>query len=185
MPLPTHLYVMAKPGLDARGRLVALRERLGLCPHYGANRFHCTLLRLGEWADWPEARLADLVAALDGFACDPFPVLFDRVVRGPRGGAMLRAAPGQRRPGECHRALRDHVLRAGLGFTVQASFALHLTLAYRGPHRPDAVMAGPVDPVGWPVEELLLVHSLDGYGAHEVLGRWPLEPRQLPLPFAA
>ena len=74
---------------------------------------------------------------------------------------------------------------AGLGFAVQTSFALHLTLAYRGPHRPGAVLTGPVDPVGWQVDELLLVHSLDGYGAHEVLGRWPLEPRQLPLPFAA
>lgn len=38
------LYVMIKLPLAARDAAVACRKTFGVNPHYGANRFHCTIL---------------------------------------------------------------------------------------------------------------------------------------------
>ena len=184
---PTSLYVMIKPPLRERGLCVAWRDMLRLNPHYGANRFHCTMLHLGAGVDWPRDRLAALIAALDDFRFDPFAVAFDRVVPGPRRSVILKPTHGLRQPGLFHRALHSHLLRAGVAprGAEKHGFGLHLTLAYRGPHREGAVTKAAIEPFGWLVDEFLLVHSIDGESRHETHGRWRLEPRQLPLPFAA
>ncbi len=145
---PPHalLYVMVKPPLAPRDACVACRKALGINPHYAANRLHCTMLPLGRWDAWPVERLAPLIAALGGFAFDPFFAVFDRVAYSPKGHATLKPRRGLRAPARFHAALRDHLAAVGIAPAVrpagkdkdkagkQARFQMHLTLAYRGPH---------------------------------------------------
>ncbi len=182
-PRPSLLYVMIKPPLAARDACVACRKAFGICLHYGANRFHCTMLRLGEWAAWSEDRLAHLMAALDGFAFDPFFVLFDRIESGNGRHVALKARHRLREPGEFHRALRDHLAAAGIAAPGRNGFNLHLSLAYRGPHTGGPLAKKtPVAPIGWWVDGFELVHSVWGDSRHDVLGRWQLAARQIALP---
>ena len=46
----------------------------------------------------------------------------------------------------------------------------HLTVNYRG----DGLGARTTAPIGWAVEEILLVESVVGKATHVVHGRWPL-----------
>ena len=194
LALPPHalLYVMVKPPLAPRDACVACRKALGINPHYAANRFHCTMLPLGRWDAWPVERLAPLIAALGGFAFDPFFAVFDRVAYSPKGHATLKPRRGLRAPTRFHAALRDHLAGVGIAPAMrpvgkdkagkQARFQMHLTLAYRGPHPGGGTGTVAIDPIGWWVDEFQLVCSIHGSSQHEVLGRWPLIARQEWLP---
>ena len=196
LALPPHalLYVMIKPPLAPRDACVACRKALGINPHYAANRFHCTMLPLGRWDAWPDARLATLIAALGGFAFDPFFAVFDRVAYGAKKHATLRPRRGLRAPARFHAALRDHLAAVGIAPAARpaatekadagkkAHFQMHLTLAYRGPHPGGGTGTVAIDPIGWWVDEFQLVCSIHGSSQHEVLGRWPLIAQQEWLP---
>ena len=66
---------------------------------------------------------------------------------------------------------------AGIGKYVRSSFKPHVTLLYDDGHVPPQTSL----PIGWTVDELVLIHSLVGQSRHIVLGRWPLQGRQLSL----
>ena len=180
------LYVMIKLPLAARDAAVACRKTFGVNPHYGANRFHCTILPLDVWAGWDADRLARLIAALDDFAHDPFFMVLDRIVPAPRDRVLLKARGGLRGPRGFHQALRDHLLAAHAVDERKYDFQPHLSLAYRGPHAGSEtgplVAATPIDPIGWWVDGFELVRSPWGSSRHDVLGRWPLVARQDALP---
>lgn len=187
LPRQTKLYVMIKVPPMPRGACVTCRDAHGVSPHYGVNRYHCTMLPLGLWETWTAERVAHLIAALERFDFEPFRVEFDRIGPGQGNGVALKPRGGLRGPGAFHRALRDHLLRAGVVWELPETykFGLHLHLAYRGPHRGWAGTTVPIDPIGWLADEFALVHSIDGDQQHEVLRRWPMVRRQYIFPFAA
>ncbi|AZI35804.1 hypothetical protein NT2_10_00760 [Caenibius tardaugens NBRC 16725] len=183
----TKLHVMIKVPPMQRADCVACRDAHGVSPHFGANRYHCTMLPLGLWATWTDERVAHLIAALGRFDVEPFRMEFDQIGPGQGNGVALKPRAGLRGAGAFHRALCDHLLRAGVVWEQPDTykFRLHIHLAYRGPHRGWAGTTVPIDPIGWLADEFQLVHSIDGEQRHEVLGRWPMVRRQYIFPFAA
>jgi len=162
------LYIMIKPPPVALRQVCAQRASYGLDDSYPADRLHSTLLRLGDEADWPVAKLDQLRRLLGTVAAEPFPVMFDLIA-----GNLLRGAKGMPSAAAFHRVLRQKAEMCGV--QIEHNFWLHLTLAYRG--TPIAA-ARKIDPIGWTVEEFLLIRSDRG---HEFVDSWPLRQRQYAL----
>lgn len=163
------LYIMIKPPSAALLQVCARRAAYGLDDSYPADRLHCTMLRLGDEANWSDLALARLKRLLGTLSSEPFPVMFDLIA-----GNLLRGAKGMPLAAAFHRELRRHAAPCGVPLP-EHDFWLHLSLAYRGAA---IAAARKIDPVGWTVDEFLLIRSDKG---HEVLGRWPLRQRQYAL----
>lgn len=166
MPGHSQLYVMIKPPQAARGLLCGCRSAHGLGESYPPDRLHCTMLRLGDCDAWPPPALDRLRRVLGEIRFDPFEVRFEQLE-----GRLLRGRTGMAAPALFHRILRRHATTCGVPLPAH-EFRLHLSLAYDGP-APIGIRK--IDPIGWPVEEFLLIRSHRG---HEELGRWPLVERQ-------
>lgn len=163
------LYIMIKPPSAALRQVCARRSTYGLDDSYPADRLHCTMLRLGDEADWSDARIDRLGGLLGSLDAEPFTVEFDLIA-----GNLLRCARGAPLAGKFHRALRRHAQMCGVAIP-EYDFWLHLSLAYRGA---SIAAARNIDPVGWTVEEFLLIRGDRG---HQLLGRWPMRQRQYAL----
>ena len=162
------LYIMIKPPSSALRQVCAQRAIYGLDDSYPANRLHCTMLRLGDEADWPLAKLDQLKYLFGTTWAEPFPVMFDLIA-----GNLLRGAKGMPSASAFHRMLRQKAEMCGV--RIEHDFWLHLSLAYRGVA---IAAARKIDPIGWMVEEFLLIRSNKG---HELLDSWPLQQRQYAL----
>ena len=166
------LYLMLKPPPPQRGALRHCVSTYGLDASYAPDRYHCTLLPLGESQAWSSAMLDELCALLRAVDAEPCSVAFDRLdrnlLRGRKGLTGLRAL---------QRELARQVRR--LGFPIpDYDFRPHLSLAYGAASETNAA----IEPIGWLATEFLLIRSVHGMG-HKQLGRWPLWRRQLVLPF--
>jgi len=162
------LYLMIKPPSAALREIAARRAFYGLDDSYPADRLHSTMLRLGDETLWPVARLDQLRRLLGAISVEPFPVMFDLIA-----GNLLRGARGRPSAAAFHRLLQQKAEACGVA--IDHDFWLHLNLAYRGVA---IAAARKIDPVGWMVEEFLLIRSNHG---HELLDRWPLRQRQYAL----
>jgi len=142
------------------------------------DRMHVTLIHIGDYAgSLPPSVVAAVRAAVDGLSGTGFDVTFDRA-------ASFAGAPG-RHPYvllggegvEPLAALRDRLfkalLRAGVRTLSREAFNPHVTLTY-GDRR---LAERAVDPVGWGVTEVLLIHSEVGRSTYHTLDRWPLAAR--------
>lgn len=163
------LYIMIKPPAPALRQVCARRAAYGLDDSYPADRLHCTMLRLGDEADWSTAALDQLRHLLGAIWAEPFSVMFDLIA-----GNLLRCAKGTPSAAAFHRVLRRHAEMSGRPIPTY-DFWLHLSLAYRGAA---IAAARKIDPISWTVEEFLLIRSDHG---HELLDRWPLRQRQYAL----
>ncbi|MEO5937993.1 MAG: hypothetical protein ABIQ43_03175 [Sphingomonas sp.] len=159
---------MIKPPAAALREVCAQRASYGLGDSYPADRLHCTMLRLGDEADWSLARLVQLKHLLGTISAEPFPVMFDLIA-----GNLLRGARGMPSAAKFHRTLRQKAEMCGV--RIEHDFWLYLSLAYRGVA---IAAARKIDPIGWTVEEFLLIRSDKG---HELLDSWPLRQRQYAL----
>lgn len=165
------LYLMLKPPPTSRRALRRCVTAYGLDASYGPEKYHCTLLHLGESQTWSSGMLADLCGVLPTVDAEPCSVGFDRLDRN-----LLRGRNGLIGLRDFQRTLARQVGR--LGFPVpDYSFWPHLSLAYGAASDRKAK----IDPISWLVTEFLLVRSIHGVG-HEQLGSWPLRRRQLELP---
>ena len=162
------LYIMIKPPPAALRQVCARRTSYGLDDSYPADRLHCTMLRLGDDAGWSTASLDQLKRTLGTVSAEPFPVVFDLIA-----GNLLRGAKGMPSASEFHRLLRHKAERCGV--RIEHDFWLHLSLAYRGAA---IAAARRIEPIGWMVEEFLLIRSDKG---HELVDSWPLRQRQYAL----
>lgn len=157
------LYLMIKPRLLERTAMIRLCAVLGIEIGYAPERWHSTLLPVGERS---LATIGSVHRALQGFDAAPFRVAFDHIE-----GDTLKPRKGQRAPGHFQRALAARI--AGCGVPLQAyAFSLHLNLAYGG----TSIRRAAVPLIEWPVEEILLIES--GNGRHVEHGRWRLIDRQ-------
>jgi len=161
------LYLMTKPPLERAREIDRRRRLLGLETRYGLERFHTTLLPLGDGRDISCEYLDLLHRALSSLCAEPFPIAFDKLNRNALVGTKMREL----------RAFQRRLVRCLIAFGIPIPayrFAPHLSLAYGA--TPDRRIAIP--PINWLVEEYLLIRSIHGEGRHEVLDRWPLIERQ-------
>lgn len=157
------LYLMIKPRLPERAALVRLCGALGIEIGYAPDRWHSTLLPIGESLP---ATITEVHRALDRFDAQPFAIAFDHIE-----GDTLKPRKGQRAPGYFQRALATRLAQHGVSLP-KYKFSLHLNLAYGG----TSVRRAAVPSIEWPVDEILLIES--GNGRHTEQGRWPLIDRQ-------
>ena len=161
------LYVMAKPPPDVAAQIAAL-------PRNDAKRppelLHVTLLLLFDLAVAPPVWLPALIAALDGFEGEAFPIAFDRIEERKAVTLRTRAPLAEARAFQAAllRSLLERRAPIGVGTTPVP----HVTINYRG----DGLGARKTEPIEWTVDEILLVESLVGKTTHEEHGRWRLGP---------
>lgn len=135
-----------------------------------AERLHVSLFFLGGLPE-PAAWLARDAAA--EMRTPPFEVLFDRAVsfQGKSGNRplVLVGDEGLERLKSFRRTLVIVMARKGLRYLAKRDFTPHVTLLYGE----RMVEEHPIEPIGWSVNEFVLIHSLRG---HVQVARWPLRP---------
>jgi 2'-5' RNA ligase len=138
------------------------------------ERFHVTLFDLGDYVGLPEGLARSAVEAAATVSARPFEVQFDFVesfaTRQPKLPLVLRSSTAIERLMDFQQQFGHALKRTGLGRFVGPQFTPHVTLLYD----PQSVAREPVEPVGWTVNEFVLVHSLLGQTRHLKIGRWPL-----------
>jgi 2'-5' RNA ligase len=150
-----------------RARRLAIAE--GLTP---AARPHVSLVGFGDGA--PSQPWIDKAAAAAGRVHRP-PFLIELNTLSTFGKPtskphpiVLRGEDGVIGVNLLCEALLSELAGEGLG--GRPPYAPHLTIAWG-----DRVVAERhVQPMRWTAREFVLIHSLQGAGRHEVLGRWPL-----------
>ncbi len=172
------LFLAVFPDPAPAARLAALAA--DQCARHGLRgkpllpgRLHVTLFHLGDWAGLPPGVVDATMKAAARVRAAPFEVVFDRVAsfdgRRDRLPFVLRCEGGNTALRAFQAELGGLLREAGV-VPAGSGFEPHVTLAY------DArkVVAEPVPPIGWRVDEFVLVHSLLGRTRHIRLGGWPL-----------
>jgi len=185
------LYIMVyPPALIAQGAARLLDAINGL--HTGVSkpmppdRMHLTLQALGRYAQRVPASVLQMARTAGGMLDQvPFRVSLDllqsRSPESDRGTVELAGRGDGVQPlRQFHRHLLVALRQAGFPEDwIRKSFYPHVTLDYK--HVP--VASRVVTPFTWHVTEFCLVVSHYGEGRHEILARWPLKDRQMPLFF--
>jgi RNA 2',3'-cyclic 3'-phosphodiesterase len=168
------LFLAAVPDARTARRMHRLAETLKRAHKFDgriveAERLHVSLFFLGELPE-PAARMAYEAAA--EVRASPFEVLFDRSVtfRGKPGNQpfVLTGDDGLDRLKSFRRTLGGAMSSKGLGSLATKQFSPHVTLFYAERN----VEELPIEPIGWTVNEFVLIHSTRG---HVHLARWPLQ----------
>jgi 2'-5' RNA ligase len=135
---------------------------------------HVTLYGLGNYAGLPKALIAaacEAGATLSSPTCD---IIFDRAMsfyrKGRKCAFVLRPSDDVIALVALHRALGEAMTKAGLRRWVSSHFTPHMTMLYD--HQ--VVKEQAIESLRCRVNELVLVHSLQGRNRHIHLARWPL-----------
>lgn len=169
--------VQPPPATAARISQLArhLREKHRLTGELRPPRcFHVSLLFAGYHGQMPMRTLDVLTAAAGTVAMPRFRVGFDWVesFRHPsKRPLVLRGDDGV--SGLIR--LRDRLVAATMDVSgsiplARGEFTPHLTLLYDEAE----IREEPIEEIGWPVTEFVLVRSVFGQSRHIVLRRWPL-----------
>ena len=161
------LYVMAKPPPEVQAQIAALARN---DPARGVDLLHVTLLSLFDVHHAPPEWLPAVVKALDSFEGTAFPLAFDRIEN--RKAVTLRTRAPLTEARTVQAALVRHLLACRAPLMLGTTPEPHLTINYRG----DRLSAQKIAPIGWTVDEILLVESIVGKTTHRIHGCWPLRP---------
>lgn len=159
------LYVMAKPPPGVAARIAALPRN---DPGRGPELLHVTLLKLFDLHHAPPDWLPAVIAALDAFEGAAFPLAFDRIEA--RKAVTLRTRAPLPEARAFQAALVRFLLERRAPLMLGTTPEPHLTINYRDDRQGSRKM----EPIGWVVDEILLVESVVGKTTHIVHGRWPL-----------
>jgi 2'-5' RNA ligase len=173
---PEHrVFFAARPDEWTGASMVRFTSRLAQeWPVQGApierDRLHVTLGMVGVWPEAPPMDAIDLAMRIaDQITMRPFKVTFKRLQSWRRSNGPLVLV------GDDDEVIGLKWLRDALYETCGAppgpDFRPHISLIWTRDSTPDRV----VGPFSWVVREFVLIHSVQGRGRHEVLGRWPLQ----------
>jgi len=172
------LFFAIFPDVAARERIAQIAHEVGL--RHGlrgdplrTDRFHVTLLHLGDHAGVPQGVVDAATRAAMSLDCAGFEATFDRTggfSGGDRKPCILLEADGDSALRDFQRALCMRLAGGGLGHFVKRNFTAHVTLRYV----PTMLPIEAVAPLRWSVREFVLVHSLIGRTEYRILGRWAL-----------
>jgi len=175
--VPTdRLFLAAFPDPETADRLLALANALktqhGLQSLLLSERHYVTLYHLGDFDGIPQNAVDAASRAASSLVSTPaFNVYFDRVVSfrarelkplamvGDEGVAPLL---------DFHRRLEAALVRYGI--KPETRFKPHVTLL----HDSNGIAETAVEPIGWTVNEVVLVHSRLGRTQSIPLARWSL-----------
>lgn len=177
------LFLAAFPDPETADRLLVLANTLKA--QHGLQgrpllpeRFHVTLHHLGDFAGIPQSVVDAASRAASSLVSTPaFDVTFDRVVSfraRDQKPLVLVGDEGVVPLMDFHRRLEAALVKSGI--KPETRFKPHVTLLYDRNGIPETA----VSPLGWTVNEIVLVHSLLGQTRHVALARWSLG-----LPIAA
>lgn len=131
-----------------------------------ASRLHVTLFHLGDYAGLPADLVAHATDALARLQAHAFTVHFNQIGsfgnRRAKSPLVLAASDGNEALHALQKQLAVHLRAHGLGQWTHGSYVPHMTMAYGKATLPFEA----IKPVAWPVEEVLLVHSLLGKTRH-------------------
>jgi len=159
------LYVQAKPPPDVQAQIAALPRN---DPGRGPELLHVTLVTLFDLYQKPPEWLPAVIAALDTFDGPAFPLRFDRIEN--RKAVTLRTREPLTEARAFQKALVLHLLEKKAPIMDGTTPEPHVTINYRG----DRLNAQKIAPIGWMVDEIMLVESIVGKTTHVEHGRWPL-----------
>jgi RNA 2',3'-cyclic 3'-phosphodiesterase len=153
-----------------------LRKSVGLTGEpLSPECFHVTLFGLGVYFELPDEIVAAARAAGAKLSAQAFEMILDRALTFPR--KRHQKHPFVLCPGgeiaalmELHEALKFAMKRSNLKRWTTSQFTPHMTLSYDR----KIISECAVETVRWRVNDLVLVHSLQGQGKHVHLARWPL-----------
>jgi 2'-5' RNA ligase len=138
-----------------------------------ADRLHITLCHLGDYAGLNRDVAASAERAMAGKSFAPFDVTFDRVAsfanRARNKPFVLQGGEGVAATVAFQKQLHEGLKANGLGKWAKP-YTPHVTLLYDNQQVSEQAVA----PIGWRVEEFVLVHSELGETRHHILQRWPL-----------
>ena len=163
------LYVMAKPPPEVQAQIAALPRN---DPSRGPHLLHVTLISLYDLHTAPPEWLPATIAALDGFAAAPFPLAFDRIEN--RKAVTLRTREPLAEARAFQKALVNHLLREKAPIMDGTTPEPHITINYRGDRLGTQTLGKKMPPIGWTVDEIILMESVVGKTTHVEHGRWPL-----------
>ena len=159
------LYIQAKPPSEVQAQIAALARN---DPGRGPHLLHVTLTTLFDLHHAPPEWLPAVIAALDSFTAAPFPLAFDRIEN--RKAVTLRTRAPLTEARAFQAALLRHLLEHRAPIMLGTTPEPHVTINYAG----DRLRAEKIAPIGWTVDEILLVESVVGKTTHVEHGRWRL-----------
>ena len=173
------LYFALRPAAPAAQAMI--RVAAGCCdlhglsaPPYDEGRLHLSLHTVVSRRGPRKGDLEAALRAAERVRAAPFPVAFDRVdtfqVRRDKRPTVLCCGDGGNRLAALRDLLRDSLTREGL-WRGPASFEPHLTLVWDWKSVPRSRLD---EPIGWIVEDFVLLQTIFGEGRQVERGRWPL-----------
>jgi 2'-5' RNA ligase len=184
VPLPTDgLFFALFPDTRSAARIeqiaqhVCSQQRGSHAPApLGLDRYHVTLHHLGNYAGGlPQKVVARAMRAASTVSTGSFAVAFDRAEDFHGRPLVLRAHEDGLALIAFRFALGKALESAGFAGRTRAPFTPHVTLTYRNPRDARRRFVEHLDePVSWPVQDFVLVHSLLGRSRYVALARWPL-----------
>jgi 2'-5' RNA ligase len=168
------LFLAAVPDADTAQRICRLADVLKRAYKFDVKtvepeRLHVSLFFLGELLEPVAPMVCEAAAEV---RAPPFEVLFDRSVtfRGKPGNQpfVLTGDDGLDRLKSFRRTIGVAMSSKGLRYLAKKEFTPHITLLYAERN----VEEHPIEPIGWTVNEFVLIHSMRGHGH---LARWPLQ----------
>ena len=160
------LYIMAKQPPEVAAQIAALPRN---DTARGPDLLHVTLMLLFDLYKAPAEWLPAVIAALDTFDAGAFPLTFDRIEA--RKAVTLRSRAPLAEARAFQAELVRHLLERRTPLTLGTTPEPHITINYRG----DRLGSRKMDPIGWTVDEILLIESVVGQTRHIVHGTWPLQ----------
>lgn len=129
---------------------------------------HMTLLTFFDLAVSPAHLLARVKRLLDAFHAYAFHVWFNRIDE--RDAVTLRSTVALRAARAFQRQLTAYFKRSGFADFCNPPSA-HVTLNYQRDDKGREL----IDPIGWRIDEILLIESIHGEATHRLHGRWQLD----------
>lgn len=167
---PENLFFALRPADGAAEALASVRDWLAPpgATRIGTGHLHLTLLLLEPQLS-TRTRIECTKQVLGEAMLPACRVMFDRLIGGRRSGLVLPSEPllGVER---LYAQLVSKVRCCGISAPKRWQFRPHVTLYYG-----KRSFSGPIDPIGWRAEELVLIRSHVGRTRHETIGRWSLQ----------
>ena len=160
------VYFRLKPNDAAILAMDAVRIAHGLPRKFLRERFHITLLPLGDIRLISAEAMRRIRLAAESLEAEPFPLAFHRLDGNCLRGRNMHAAK------EFQRTLVRRLEAFGV-VVPDYDFDPHVTLSYTEWQQRNV----PIDSIAWTASEFLLVNSIHGKGP-ELLDSWALKARQ-------
>lgn len=183
MRIRHRFFFAVRPDLAARNAVLdATRRHMQAHSLYGASvlpeHLHVTLHLVGEFDEVPHELLRCAMDVGSSIEMGPFDVGFDRIgsFKGRQPGGLALTSATKLKPLHLLQDTLGMAMQtAGIGRFVRPGFSPHVTLLYKSPSVPRV----PIEPIRWPVNELVLIHSLVGATKHIDEGNWLLRGRPI------